>query len=99
MCSAAQVTGEGWQNRWRNAKIRYVPEERSFLTVYDYGMGGVWTYIIAASSDQIRQAYPQLQIVMEPPQWMEDHPRQIRTLHLDDRNDVFLAALRAEHNN
>lgn len=66
-----------------------------YLTLYDYGTGGVWTFIIAPSPEAITEKYPQLQIVSEPPEWMvESGIEEINTVSLDDADDPFLAALR-----
>jgi hypothetical protein len=43
------------------------PEEHEFLTLYGYGQGGVWTLIVASSSDEIAAKYPELTVVNEPP--------------------------------
>ena len=70
--------------------------ESRYLTVYDYGMGGVWTFIIAPSPDAITEKYPQLAIVSEPPPWMvERGVEKTRVLRLDDADDPFLASLRS----
>jgi hypothetical protein len=71
--------------------------ERQYLTVYDYGMRGVWTFIVAPSPDAITEEYPELEVVPEPPQWMIEHGiKKTRVVHLSDVDDSFLAALRAE---
>ena len=72
-------------------------EQNRYLTVYDYGMGGVWTFILAPSADAITEKYPQLEVVSEPPPWMvEEGIEKTRVVHLDDADDPFLAALRTE---
>ena len=45
---------------------------REFLTVYDYGQGGVWTLLLADSAHQIRDRYPELKVVTHPPGTMTD---------------------------
>jgi hypothetical protein len=71
--------------------------ESAYLTAYDYGQGGVWTFIVAESPEAIREKYPQLEIVAEPPPWMLEHGvEKIRTVHISDSEDPFLAALRDE---
>lgn len=71
-------------------------EPRAFLTVYDYGMGGVWQWIRAASPEQIRAEYPELIVVEELPEWWTDDRHPVREVDLDDTEDEFLASLR-EH--
>ena len=69
-----------------------------FLVLYDYGQGGLWAYLRAASADEIRLAFPDLVIVPEPPDWMEEG--EVRRLQ-DDAQPVngphhgFLAELYA----
>ena len=41
-----------------------------YLVVYDYGMGGVWAYVMARSADEIVSRFPELQLVHERPGWM-----------------------------
>ena len=45
---------------------------RRYLVVYDYGMGGLWAYVIASSATQILDAFPELKVVHEQPEWMDD---------------------------
>ena len=72
--------------------------KRPFLTVYDYGQGGVWLYLLAESEEQIRGRYPDLQIVEKPPPSMDKEQladiRARRTLDINDGTDPFLASLR-----
>ena len=47
-----------------------VMSSKRYLAVYDYGSGGVWMYVRAASKDQIRARFPGLSVVNEEPSWM-----------------------------
>jgi hypothetical protein len=71
---------------------------RPFLTVYDYGQGGVWLVLLADSQDQITDRYPELQILKDAPSSMSEGEleeiRARRTLDIDDETDPFLASLR-----
>ena len=74
---------------------------REFLTVYDYGQGGVWTLLLADSADQIRDRYPELRVVTQPPGTMTNEDLQrIRSgrqrVDIDDLHQPFLKSLR-EH--
>jgi hypothetical protein len=74
---------------------------REFLTVYDYGQGGVWTLLLADSADQIRDRYPELKVVTHPPGTMTDEElERIRSkrhrVDIDDLQEPFLKSLR-EH--
>ena len=42
-----------------------------FLTVYDYGSGGIWRFVMAVSKNQIMDRYPNLEVVDEIPSWMD----------------------------
>ena len=67
----------------------------AFLTLYDYGQGDIWTFLLADSEAEIREAYPQLEVVSVPPPWMtSDHLRLIRTVEIKDTDDPFLRAIR-----
>ncbi len=48
------------------------PERINVLVAYDYGMGGLWGVMAAASTDQVREIYPELAIVDERPSWMTE---------------------------
>jgi hypothetical protein len=41
-----------------------------YLTVYDYGTGGVWAIIAAPSRNDIAAKYPMLKVFDDPPGWM-----------------------------
>jgi hypothetical protein len=72
--------------------------KRPFLTVYDYGQGGVWRVILAESEADIAAQYPELQVFAEPPEWMSAeklHEIESRsTVDIDDASEPFLASLR-----
>lgn len=54
--------------------IDWLPKKKDYLTVYDYGTGGLWTIIRARSKEEISARYPKLTIFDERPDWMtEDH--------------------------
>lgn len=66
-----------------------------FLTVYDYGTGGVWTYITAERRDDILRKYPKLQVMENDPAWFTNEDRNgIRTCDIDDDPDEFLVRMR-----
>ncbi len=41
--------------------------KKDFLTVYDYGTGGVWMYIRARNEEEIMKKYPFLLVPPKPP--------------------------------
>jgi len=43
-----------------------------FLTCYDYGTGGVWLYLEAASPAKIKAAYPELTVYETLPAWWNE---------------------------
>jgi hypothetical protein len=51
------------------------PGEQRYLVARDYGMGGIWRYVLARSSDEIRGRFPELVVVDEEPDWMTDELR------------------------
>jgi len=73
--------------------------KRKYLTVYDYGSGGVWTYILAASAGDIKQRYPQLEVVEKAPPWLDSKrldEMSPEVIDIDNGADPFLMALIAE---
>ena len=46
--------------------------KKTFLTVYDYGMGGVWVLIDARTPDEIESLHPELRVAQSRPQWLTD---------------------------
>jgi len=68
-----------------------------FLTVYDYGTGGVWQWIIAESPEQITAKYPQLTVLKEMPTWWQERPMtSLRSYDIDDKPDDVLLAISRE---
>jgi hypothetical protein len=72
-------------------------DKRPFLVAYDYGMGGLWAFMLAESPDDITRRFPTLVIVTERPSWMddgeEDNLRSTMTVDIDDEDHPFVRAL------
>jgi hypothetical protein len=49
--------------------------KRTYLAVFDYGMGGLWAHVAATSPDEITRVYPELTVFEEPPNWMSEAQR------------------------
>jgi hypothetical protein len=47
-----------------------------YLAVHDYGMGGIWGYVLASSPEEITERYPEVQIVEEQPSWLTGELRE-----------------------
>jgi hypothetical protein len=47
-------------------------KEKSYLFVNDYGMGGIWLYVIAKNPSDVTSKYPGLQYVPKRPDWLSD---------------------------
>jgi hypothetical protein len=43
-----------------------------YLTLYDYGQGGVWAVIAAQSKDDILKRFPELVLVEQRPAWLDN---------------------------
>ena len=68
--------------------------KQKFLTLYDYGTGGIWTYIRANSAKEVSAKYPKLTILEKDPDWFTDEDRQAtKTVDIDDPPDAFLAEM------
>ena len=46
--------------------------KQPFLTVYDYGGGGVWAVVRSPDKKSIKRKYPILDVFDERPNWMGD---------------------------
>jgi hypothetical protein len=46
--------------------------KRLYLVLYDYGTGGVWSYLRAESPEQIRAKFRDLTVYDRPPAWMSE---------------------------
>jgi hypothetical protein len=65
-----------------------------FLTVYDYGSGGVWQYFTEPSADDILIKYPALTIVPTTPVWLENNgDAPLREYDINSEPDAFLTEL------
>ena len=49
-----------------------MPCKQPFLTVYDYGAGGVWAVVRSPDKKSIQRKYPILDVFDERPRWMSD---------------------------
>jgi len=67
------------------------------LACYDYGTGGAWLCLVAASAAQIRERFPGLHVVTHRPTWLTDQEdrllRERMTIDIDNTENAFLAAL------
>lgn len=50
--------------------------DHEYLVVYDYGMGGIWAVVTASSKSDVEGAYPELVVVDERPDWVDDEEYQ-----------------------
>ena len=67
-----------------------MPMQR-FLTVYDYGTGGVWQWITANSAAEITEKYPALVVVPETPKWMTElEAREVCEYDIEDAPDKVM---------
>jgi hypothetical protein len=46
--------------------------KRAYLSVYDYGAGGLWLVVLAPSRKAIERKYPFLDVLEGRPEWMTD---------------------------
>jgi hypothetical protein len=56
------------------------------LTYIDYGMGGVFLWILAPSPEEIVRRYPRMQTLSEPPDWMK--PEHVAELESQRTYDI-----------
>lgn len=71
--------------------------KQRFLVNYDYGMGGVWAFLFAESEEQIRRRFPELTVVHDPPDWLDERERKVLednlTVDIDDESAPILREL------
>lgn len=71
--------------------------KRPYLVLYDYGMGGIWAYLLARSPEEIARAFPELTVYDQPPEFLTpevlERIKATLTIDIDDRNNAFLAEL------
>jgi hypothetical protein len=75
--------------------------KREHLCLYDYGQGGLWVIILAATESQITERYPQLQVFRSAPTNLDRATLQaIRNAGVQDIDESprgWLADLAVEH--
>jgi hypothetical protein len=75
--------------------------KRPFLVCHDYGMGGLWAFMLAESEDDITGRFPSLVVVTERPSWMdeteEENLRRTMTVDIDDEDHPFTKAIQSGH--
>jgi hypothetical protein len=77
------------QRLHKKRRFRVTRSEREnkhpFLAANDYGQGGIWMYIDTRSAAEIAEAYPELTVFEEPPEFIarDDLKRIEQELHFD----------------
>ena len=68
--------------------------KQPFLTVYDYGGGGVWAIVRSPDKKSIQRKYPILDVFDERPGWMSDDLyAEIAERHFYDIDDEAACVL------
>ena len=64
---------------------------RPYLVCYDYGTGGLWWWITAASADEITAAFREVTVFDSPPSWWNAEIDQLtpRRLISDAPNETL----------
>jgi hypothetical protein len=74
--------------------------KRPYLTVYDYGQGGVWAVIYARSKEDILRKYPTLKVIDKRPAWMTDQwyekIHSNRSCDIDDEPSGWFAMIKKD---
>lgn len=69
-------------------------QKRKFLAFYDYGQGGIWIYLFARTMDEIKEKYPELQVITKVPAFLATHPiTASMTFDIDDEPKGWLEVL------
>ena len=61
--------------------------KKRYLAVYDYGMGGIWGYVLASSPRDITDRYPEVEVVEHEPAWMSADIREELVRRVEDIDD------------
>jgi hypothetical protein len=70
-------------------------KKQRFLTVNNYGQGGIWQYIYAYDSSDIVNKYPKVHIVAEKPKWLIKFEQTNKLKEYDiDENHIDLHCLK-----
>jgi hypothetical protein len=68
--------------------------KKKFLTVYDYGTGGVWQYIYAESKEQLERKFPEIEVLESLPAWWAERPINVkREYDIDGELDEFMSLM------
>lgn len=68
--------------------------KKKFLTVFDYGTGGIWQYVYAESKEQIEQKFREITVLETPPDWWADRPMDVkREYDIDGPLDDFMSRM------
>lgn len=71
-----------------------MPGKQAYLTVYDYGRGGLWAIVRSPDKRSIERKYPILEVLDERPCWMsDDHYARIAERTLYDIDDEAAGVL------
>jgi hypothetical protein len=68
-----------------------------FLVCYDYGQGGGWFYVEAASAIELSRLYPALLVFPDPPPWWNDEYEAAARKNRGDQ-DPFKSILKSLRN-
>jgi len=74
--------------------------KQRYLVVYDYGMGGLWAYVVASSPAQIVHRFPELTVFESKPEWMADDSPELDGIAVEDIDEpgAFLGSLLTARN-
>lgn len=69
-----------------------------FLMCYDYGTGGLWWQVEAASAADVRAAFPNFTVFDSPPTWWGDGKRvgRVHDYKLGEPMDEYTRSLVAD---
>ncbi len=60
-------------------------QKRKFLVMEDYGMGGIWAYVLAESEEQIQNKFLEVEVFAKPPaRWTKEKLARIESEGLLD---------------
>jgi hypothetical protein len=71
-----------------------MPLRTRFLVLHDYGQGGLWAFVEAASAAEIEEKYREVRVITTTPAWLTAEHQQKLDVHDVDQPTGWLAMLR-----
>ena len=69
-------------------------EKKGFLVCYDYGQGGRWAIVYAASREAVSSKFRHIEVIDNRPSWLNDEEySRLKRIDIEDLGDSVWADL------